>query len=1135
VAATPAPAGRGAEISALIDAGHYPQAERAAKELLAEVERTRGSDSPQAAEALDLLVQALDLDGRDSEPQTRILAERAVRLKERLYLPDHPEVAASLHLLVLVLAGLREDAAAKPLAERALAIRLKALGPDHPDYARSLHALAVVVWDLGDLGAAMTLLERSVAICEKALGPDHPLVASRLRNLGNVRWAMGDDGGARPLLERSLAIREKALGPEHPDVAWSLDSLAVLQRDLGEYAEARALEERAVAILEKALGAESPNVATSLDGLGALLWQMGELTAARSALERSLAIRAKVAGSHNTDYALALSNLGLALYFMGDYAAARSYHERALAIRQDVMGSDNADVAASLNNLALVLIETGEYAAASAMSERAVAIFEKIGSSASPDFPKIVNTLAGAQQRMGDFAAAKATYERALTLWERVGGADLPDKALDQDGLADVLAETGDQAGARLLYERALASRERIFGPDHAAAAVSLNNLANLDWEMGRIPEALDRSLRAEAIVRRQFQQTARSLSEREALTYDFCPVSMRGRLKFRTSGMDVALSVLASSSFAGRSGGTVRRVWDELVRSRALVLDEMASRHRAVLRKESPEVVSLGAALEAARNRLARLVVSGPGPDHPEQYRHSLQETLEVKERTERALAEKSLAYRQELQKGRVGLEEIQRALPPGSALVAYALYSRLPASSKGSTGPSERIPSYLCMVLKQGDKDPSIVPLGPAARVDPLVRAWREAAALAPRSLSGVGGREEAKYRETGEALRRAVWDPLVRGLGGARQVFVVPDGTLSLVSLAALPAASDRYLVETGPLLHYLSAERDLVRSEKPATRGTGLLIVGAPDYDSGPATLALAPAGGAPQPNLESSGAQTAPAMTPIGAAASGTAAGRAALYRGAGSGCPDLHAMKFRPLPSSWVEAQEIASLWTAEMGQGRGAKQNVLSLTGAQAGEATLKSSIAGRRVVHLATHGFVSPGECSSEAGVGRGKSSAEGRAVLRQAIADNPLLLSGLALAGANHREDRGGEQGGEDGILTAEEIASLDLSGVEWAVLSACETGVGKVQAGEGVLGLRRAFEVAGAGTLIMSLWSVEDEAAREWMKSLYGARLGGSTTAEAVRAASLKVIEARRKAGWSTHPAYWGAFVAAGDWR
>ena len=100
----------------------------------------------------------------------------------------------------------------------------------------------------------------------------------------------------------------------------------------------------------------------------------------------------------------------------------------------------------------------------------------------------------------------------------------------------------------------------------------------------------------------------------------------------------------------------------------------------------------------------------------------------------------------------------------------------------------------------------------------------------------------------------------------------------------------------------------------------------------------------------------------------------------------------------------------------------------------------------------------------------------------------------------------------------------------------MLSACDTGVGTIQAGEGVFGLRRAFQVAGVGTLIMSLWSVEDESAREWMQALYEGRLQkGFDTAEAVRAASLAVLNARRERGESTHPFYWAGFVAAGDWR
>jgi CHAT domain-containing protein len=146
-----------------------------------------------------------------------------------------------------------------------------------------------------------------------------------------------------------------------------------------------------------------------------------------------------------------------------------------------------------------------------------------------------------------------------------------------------------------------------------------------------------------------------------------------------------------------------------------------------------------------------------------------------------------------------------------------------------------------------------------------------------------------------------------------------------------------------------------------------------------------------------------------------------------------------------------------------------------------------------------------------------------------------ENPLLLSGLVLAGANRRDDPGNADGIEDGILTAEEVASLNLSGLEWAVLSACETGVGEIRAGEGVLGLRRAFEIAGAGTLIMSLWSVEDAAARQWMQSLYRAHASGLGTAESVRSAGLELLAAAKRSAGGTHPYFWGSFVAAGDWR
>ena len=115
-------------------------------------------------------------------------------------------------------------------------------------------------------------------------------------------------------------------------------------------------------------------------------------------------------------------------------------------------------------------------------------------------------------------------------------------------------------------------------------------------------------------------------------------------------------------------------------------------------------------------------------------------------------------------------------------------------------------------------------------------------------------------------------------------------------------------------------------------------------------------------------------------------------------------------------------------------------------------------------------------------------------------------------------------------------AEEVAGLQLDGVEWAVLSACDTGLGAIRAGEGVFGLRRAFQIAGARTVIMSLWAVEDAATRQWMRALYEARLQRKLdTLESTHAASVSVLRDRRAKGLSTHPFYWAAFVAAGDWR
>jgi CHAT domain-containing protein len=373
---------------------------------------------------------------------------------------------------------------------------------------------------------------------------------------------------------------------------------------------------------------------------------------------------------------------------------------------------------------------------------------------------------------------------------------------------------------------------------------------------------------------------------------------------------------------------------------------------------------------------------------------------------------------------------------------------------------------------------------------------------------------------YRTAGAALRRRVWDPLGEHLKGAATAFVVPDGTLNVVSLAALPVGQMKYLLDEGPVIHYLTAERDLVASPSPSAVTQGLLAVGGAAFND--ATLFARTSKPAPAPLAATSSTNTVASL-------------RAVSSDTLRTGCGALQSMQFTPLAGTSREVRDVAALWTDSSAD---------VLEGHAATEQAFKQKAPGRRVIHLATHGFFLGNDCvqvGTTRSVG-GLVTAQAKPASRPgqtkrsnaALTANPLLMSGLALAGANRRAAAGPDE--DDGILTSEEVTALNLEGVEWAVLSACDTGLGEVKAGEGVFGLRRAFQVAGVRTVIMSLWPVDDQATRIWMRALYQGRLQKRlSTADAMHQASLSVLQNRRANHQSTHPFYWAAFVAAGDWR
>ena len=379
----------------------------------------------------------------------------------------------------------------------------------------------------------------------------------------------------------------------------------------------------------------------------------------------------------------------------------------------------------------------------------------------------------------------------------------------------------------------------------------------------------------------------------------------------------------------------------------------------------------------------------------------------------------------------------------------------------------------------------------------IEPLVVDWvrairRGGAAGDAQTLTAA----ESECLKVGARLRACIWDPIAADVVNSKRIAIVPDGMLSLINFYALPQSDGRYLIERDVIVHEFAAERDLVASRADAEDGRGLLALGGPRFDE-----------------IAASEVQSAAWRGPHSS-------------RDVKRDCQDFTDAYFEPLPAAAREAEEVASMWRKkEAGHGE-----VLCLTGVDASEAAFTAAAAGRRVLHLATHGFFLDGECAEELPGERGI----GRVLHKRPVhsASRPMLgLAGLALAGANARDTAKGAE--NDGILTAEEIASLDLHGVEVAVLSACDTGRGEIRAREGVLGLRRAFTVAGAQVLILGLWSVRDDLASEWMRHFHTRYLAeGARPEVAARDAGRALLQARRARGEGGHPFAWAGFISTG---
>ncbi|EPX55435.1 hypothetical protein D187_009046 [Cystobacter fuscus DSM 2262] len=883
--------------------------------------------------------------------------------------------------------------------------------------------------------------------------------------------------------QHALALQEAVLGKEHLAVADALDKLGGLYEAQGLYPEDRL-------VFPPELLNENWRAASQF-GHALNVLRQGKSAPAMRFHERALKIRETVLGENHPDVARSLQLLADLDYTHGAYGTAEISYDRALALRKAALGENHLEFAESLDGLANLYLAQGFFFGAGRLHSRALAIRVAALGKSHPDVAASLHHLGDVYLGQGKYPRAESLYTRALGILQLAHGENPSQVAGVLDSLAVLYMRQGMYARAEPLFARAITLQETALGKKHHRVATVLAHRALLhayQEQYERAEPLLERALAMrEAALGKNHPLVATCLRELARLRLaqhrfaEAVPLLTRA---LSISESRLRLDVLGASESRLASALWQLRDEEELLYAlvRAAPDDEGVRRlalTAALLRKgrSAAELTSisrsnrgpLGASeqptlerLNALRSEFATLSLQNRGSLQPAEYQQRLRNLTAVIEALETNLARGS------------ALERIYSTeAPPRPEVVIDRVTQGLPEHGAliefitCTEGPALPRPGT-ADTGQPGQSYYLALVLLPNAEVRAVELGPVEPIDRAASLLRDALARRDADFQPLAQALYKLAFRPLLPLLGNARRLFLSPDGQLGLVPFAALHDGR-RFLVDSFDFT-YLTSGRDLIpRLLEEWTPATSVTVL-------------------------------ADPAFTPI-----------------PGSMPPNGPAGQFWiPLPGTRQEAEAI---------------QRLIPRARLLLGTKATKEQLLHQRapgVLHLATHGFFLSDEPAREASRAVGHFGALGEGVLMR-LPPDPLLRSGLVLADAGAAapaSSSAAQARPYGGWVTALELAGIDLWGTQLVILSACDTGRGDVRQGQGVYGLRRALILAGAETVVMSLWMVRDDTTSQIMEAYYRNLLEGQGRAVALRNAMRTLREKH------PHPHFWAPFIVLG---
>lgn len=854
------------------------------------------------------------------------------------------------------------------------------------------------------------------------------------------------------------------------------------------------------------MGANDPYPAFADYQLADEALERRDYTVAEPLFERAISRLDALYGPEHAYTAIAQSRLAVVYQRRGQRIKAEALIQQASAIIEKTLGADTRWFAQCLVVQGTLREEAGDYQKAEEVDLRALAILERIGATRSVQYASLLNNLGMIAGRRKDSAKAEELFRRALALnLERDGPDDLG-VAIQYQNLGVLARERQDYDSARDLYMRALEIRERRLGPNHPDVAQLLNNLAIIHNAKGDVAASFETHFRALKIQEQTFGAwhgatlvSVGNIARRYAATGDLANAITWQRRADRVIERQLELQLAVGSErqklafISGIAERTERTVSLHL-REAPSDPDAAALAAQVLLQRKGRVLDAMADTFAAARTRgLAeqdRTLFDRLDKTIAELARLALNANPRGEASDERLRRIKELEAEKEQLEVELSAHSAEfraRRQPITLEAVQAAIPDDAalvefavfrPFDPKAERNGDSYGVPHYAAYVLRRGATPRGFDLGPAAAIDAAADALRQG--LRDRTRPDLTGRARALYDK--------VIGPLSASLGSASSI----GGRISRDG-----GGAPRLLISPDGALNLVPFEAMIDRDgryliERYAisylTSGRDLLRMQVARAARGEPVIVADPLFGM-------------------------RAAGPSSMY--------------FAPLSNTATEARAIAKLFP-----------EARLLTGSQATKSAL-STLEAPRLLHIASHGFFFRGGAASSDTPPTAPIAAPGTRGMQATVStENPLFRSGLALAGANIDH----AASGDSGILTAMEASGLNLWGTKLVTLSACDTGIGEVRNGEGVYGLRRAFVLAGAESLVMSLWPVSDYVTRQMMTAYYTGLRDGLGRGDALRAAKLAMLRRTSTAagprGTSAHPHrhpyFWASFIQSGEW-